>query len=643
MSFSRKSRGTALRMKLSFRARILAATLLLVSMALIAAGIAFYSSAESAIRRATADHLRFRASEILDTSVRYQSERLAMVDTWSTSDALQSTIDTGDPKFAEDYLKRSLAANPDTFGWAVVVDGESRIVAAVASGAPPTSVESVRGRTLASRGVDSVRERGAKRVALEALQLLPGGSPDAELVLACPIVDFTGEQVGVLAVVLTRRGIERFLAELTHAADASFIPVLFDADSRFVATAADRALPAASFVALADGAWDSELSGARYLGARTSRPASESPRWSAVVMVPQEVALAELHWLRRTVAIAFLAVLALICGASVLALRHAVRPLSEISESMGRVARGDLAVRLRQPGDDDLGRLVGSFNTMVAEVERAQKELQRTESLRREVEIARTIQTSILPRSMSLNGFELAARMRPASEVGGDFYDVISNGDGFWLVVGDVSGHGLNAGLVMLMAQAALHSAIAARPDAPPREVVIDVNRMLHENVRTRMGSDDYVTLMVVRHLGGGRFITAGSHQPCFVMRADGAVQVVEPQGPWCGLVPEIGPTVVETRIALGPGEGLWLISDGLIEAKNASGHVFGEERLVAAMRAVDEAAPAEAVSRVFAAIDGFASSQGDDMTLLMLRRHAEPALAVSAENLEPSARIARQ
>jgi sigma-B regulation protein RsbU (phosphoserine phosphatase) len=630
-------------MKLSLRTRILAATLLLVSMALVAAGIAFYGSAESAIRRATANHLRFRASEILDTSVRYQSERLAIVDTWSKSDALQSTLDNGDPKFAEDYLKRSLAANPDTFGWAALVDGQSRIVAAVASGAPPASVDSVRGHTLASRAVASVRDGGANVVALEALQLLPGGSPDAELVLACPIVDFTDEQVGVLAVVLTRRSIERFLAELTHGADASFIPVLFDGDSRLVATVAGRALPAAHFGALADGTWDSELSGARYLGARTSRPASESPRWSAVVMVPEEVALAELHWLRRTVAIAFLAVLALVGGASVLALRRAARPLSEISQSMGRVARGDLAVRLRQPGDDDLGRLVGSFNTMVAEVERAQKELQRTESLRREVEIARTIQTSILPRSVSLNGFELAAQMRPASEVGGDFYDVLSDGDGFWLVVGDVSGHGLNAGLVMLMAQAALHSAIAARPDAPPRQVVSDVNRMLHENIRTRMGSDDYVTLMVVRHLGGGRFVTAGSHQPCFVVRANGEVQVVEPQGPWCGLVAEIGPEVVETTIALGPGEALWLISDGLLEAKDASGHVFGEERLVAAMRVVDAAAPAEAVSRVFAAIDGFASRQEDDMTLLMLRRRAEPALAMSARTIEPSARIVQE
>ena len=98
---------------------------------------------------------------------------------------------------------------------------------------------------------------------------------------------------------------------------------------------------------------------------------------------------------------------------------------------------------------------------MVSEVERSRDELQRTEALRREVEIAHRIQTAILPVAPSLAGYEVAARMKPADDVGGDLYDLLPFDDTFWVLVGDVSGHGINSGLVMMMAQAAAYAAIA--------------------------------------------------------------------------------------------------------------------------------------------------------------------------------------
>ena len=99
---------------------------------------------------------------------------------------------------------------------------------------------------------------------------------------------------------------------------------------------------------------------------------------------------------------------------------------------------------------------------------RSHDELQRTEALRQEVQIAHRIQTAILPISPAVPGYEVAARMKPAEDVGGDLYDILSFPDTFWVLVGDVSGHGINSGLVMMMAQAAAYAAIADDPHSAP-------------------------------------------------------------------------------------------------------------------------------------------------------------------------------
>jgi phosphoserine phosphatase RsbU/P len=256
---------------------------------------------------------------------------------------------------------------------------------------------------------------------------------------------------------------------------------------------------------------------------------------------------------------------------------------------------------------------------MVSEVQRSRDELQRTEALRREVEIAHRIQTAILPVSTSLPGFDVAARMKPADDVGGDLYDLVPFDDTFWIIVGDVSGHGINSGLVMMMAQAAAYGAIADDPCCSPRDVVATVNRVLHENVRRRMRRDDYLTLMAARHLGGGRFVAAGAHQPIFVARRGGAVEVIDPLGPWCGLGAHVKPTEYEFEVL--PGETLCLITDGVVEAPDARGDLFGEERLARVLAQHGGRPASQALAAIFSHVEAFASAQMDDMTAVVLRR----------------------
>jgi sigma-B regulation protein RsbU (phosphoserine phosphatase) len=325
--------------------------------------------------------------------------------------------------------------------------------------------------------------------------------------------------------------------------------------------------------------------------------------------------------MRFILVVLYVAVLVGAAVASVWALKAATAPLSDVAASMSRVAGGDLTTRLPQVYSGELGHLVGSFNTMVAEVARSRDELQRTEALRREVQIAHRIQTAILPNSPAVAGYEVAARMMPAEDVGGDLYDVLAFPDTFWILIGDVSGHGINSGLVMMMAQAAAYSTIADDPTCRPGDVIAAVNRVIHENVRVRMGRDDYLTLMALRHLGGGKFVCAGAHQPVFLARASGTVEVLEPAGPWVGLAQDVSPAVVEQEFQVGFGDTLCLITDGVVEAAAASGELFGEDRLVALLGEPGPRSASQVLATIFERAEGFMARQADDMTSVILRR----------------------
>jgi sigma-B regulation protein RsbU (phosphoserine phosphatase) len=345
------------------------------------------------------------------------------------------------------------------------------------------------------------------------------------------------------------------------------------------------------------------------------------------MLVDEAQAQGRLAQLRWGLLALFGLVLAGAAGAAVLSLRQASRPLGEVAASMDRVAGGDLSTRVRAEYSGELGRLVTTFNTMVEEVSRARDELQRTEALRREVEIAHQIQTAILPVSPAVPGFEVAARMKPADDVGGDLYDILAFGDTFWVLVGDVSGHGINSGLVMMMAQAAAYAAIADDPHCTPGSVIAAVNRVVHENVRKRMRRDDYLTLMAARHMGDGRFVAAGAHQPVFIARGGGKVDVIEPTGPWVGLSPSVEPPPMpEYEFTLGKGDLVFFVTDGLLEAKDGGTDLFGEDRVKDLLARSEVPSASQALTDVFAAVERFSHEQADDMTGVVLRRKNEPA-----------------
>jgi PAS domain S-box-containing protein len=263
------------------------------------------------------------------------------------------------------------------------------------------------------------------------------------------------------------------------------------------------------------------------------------------------------------------------------------------------------------------------------------REATRTAKLEEELAIARRVQTSILPRELKVEGLEIAARMVPADEVGGDYYDVLPFDGGAWLAIGDVSGHGLDAGLVMLMVQSAFSAVTRARADATPREVVLAVNDVLVDNIRTRLVQEAHVTLTVFLYTADGRLTFAGAHEELLLYRRrTDQVELVATPGVWVGATRAISRSTVNSALALEKGDLLVLYTDGVTEAANADGEQFELPRLIQAVRDARGEPCAVIRDRILEATARWSARQDDDLTVVVLRytgpdeRAGEPAEA---------------
>jgi sigma-B regulation protein RsbU (phosphoserine phosphatase) len=268
------------------------------------------------------------------------------------------------------------------------------------------------------------------------------------------------------------------------------------------------------------------------------------------------------------------------------------------------------------------------ISDVTAEVERTRLAEAAKEVLRKsELSLAVRLQTSLLPRDLEAPGLEVAARMLPAEEVGGDYYDVIPIEGGCWIGIGDVSGHGLSAGVIMLMVQSAVSALVRESPAAAPRRLVCALNAMVFDNIRQRLGDRDHVTLSLLRYSSNGELVIAGAHEDVIIHRAaTGVCEVLPTEGTWLGGMPEIGPFTVDETHRLAPGDTLWLYTDGLTEAMNrGTREQFGLARTCRLLEEWHSEPVAVIRDRLFEALLAWSPVLADDVTILGMRYRGTP------------------
>jgi sigma-B regulation protein RsbU (phosphoserine phosphatase) len=239
------------------------------------------------------------------------------------------------------------------------------------------------------------------------------------------------------------------------------------------------------------------------------------------------------------------------------------------------------------------------------------------ERIKHQLTVARNIQQGLLPRQLpSSNYFELHAVTMPSQSVGGDYYDIITlPGERYGITVADVSGKGLGAAIMASMLQGAFAAVAAGAPDL--EELFRRVNDFLCERTPVEM----YATMFygLLNRSGRFSFVSAG-HPPSLILRADGTVDRLDSQNFPMGLFPG-APFAVDTA-RIEDGDILVVYSDGVTEAQDARGELFGDERLLTLLQGRTNLKCQDLGKEVIAKVNEFAGGapQADDITLIVMR-----------------------
>jgi sigma-B regulation protein RsbU (phosphoserine phosphatase) len=254
------------------------------------------------------------------------------------------------------------------------------------------------------------------------------------------------------------------------------------------------------------------------------------------------------------------------------------RNLNNLTDATARIATGDFSARVPVQGSRDVAALATAFNRMAEDLQGQQEQLLVQERLKRELELGRQIQSEMLPHeSLRLGLTEIKGMSIPAREVGGDFFNYFALDDGtVALLVGDVSGKGVGAALVMANFQATLRTRLtlghdlAAIADAIDRDMGANSPRGLYATLFVGILDPQSKRL---------RYVNAG-HNPQFAFRAGEHARLdrLESTGTPIGLLPGRGYT--QREIQLAAGDFLYFYTDGVVEAEDERGEMFGPERL---------------------------------------------------------------
>jgi serine phosphatase RsbU (regulator of sigma subunit) len=290
-----------------------------------------------------------------------------------------------------------------------------------------------------------------------------------------------------------------------------------------------------------------------------------------------------------------------------------------------RVIKGDFDIKIDIPNEDELGDLAASFNAMTVAVKKGREEAILRAQLESELETARKIQEKLLPREMpQLSGFEIAGTSLPSMQVGGDYFDFLDLGKGqLGVAIGDVSGKGIPAALLMANLQASLHAQTLEAGNVA--DVVSRINNLLVRSTESNMFATFFYGLLD-RNTSTFTSTNAG-HNPPILLRTTGDIERLETGDLVLGFLPD--QKYSQQTISLKFGDILVLYTDGITEARSPESEktedkLFGEERLIEVLKTNDSLSAREIQAAILQAVSTHTKNtpQEDDITLVIIKRN---------------------
>lgn len=365
--------------------------------------------------------------------------------------------------------------------------------------------------------------------------------------------------------------------------------------------------------------------------------ASPRPRTAALRASPagvKELILAGNAEVRTAIWAALITLAALLFDIYAIALAMALFMIFGLSRAVNRlyratsaIAAGDFSVRIPVKRKDQVGDLQRSFNQMAGHLQDLVATEAQKEAIEKELEIARRVQKSLLPADSSSNaegnGVEFSTHFSPSAAIGGDYFDVLPLADGrLAVVIADVSGHGLSAGLRMAMLKAGLQILVEQGRD--PEEILRRLDRLVRSSGEARAFVT--ATLALLDPATGVLEIINAGHPPTYLVRGGAAEEIALPGAPLGGIGGRYGRAERQLR----PGDIVVWLSDGLIEATDRQAEPFGYEKVQPALAPATSAQDAR--DRLLRAVAAHCAGQPaeDDQTLVVMRFRPDAAAAAA-------------
>jgi len=298
------------------------------------------------------------------------------------------------------------------------------------------------------------------------------------------------------------------------------------------------------------------------------------------------------------------------------------RPIKKLVLGAGEIAKGNFKTHVDIRTQDEIKTLGDSFNKMADDLEKSMAAKLYQERVEHELKLATEIQTRLLPKKIpDCRGLDLEAGLIPAEEIGGDIYDFISIGeDKMLMYLGDVTGHGVPAGIVSSVANSLFYG-FGEMGDL--KQILVAVNRVLSAKTLSNM----FMTLcLMVWDADSGKFnFASAGHEQILHYRAKTKDVILEPSGGVAlGMIPDISAHIAIQEVDLQPGDYLVVYSDGIPEAWKNEKESYGMERFQVACKQFGDLDSALAIKEaILADVEQFTAGydQMDDITLIVIKR----------------------
>jgi len=323
-----------------------------------------------------------------------------------------------------------------------------------------------------------------------------------------------------------------------------------------------------------------------------------------------------------------------------------VMPMNRVVKQVKNLLTGKNYRRIDPITIDEVGVMTHFFNEITRDLEKISYDIKERRRMSSELDIAAQIQKDVLPKEApEAPGLDIVAKTRTASEVGGDTFDFVLSPDSnqLFVYVGDVTGHGVPAGLIMMMVDT-LVTAMVSRGVDNGRDLVVSTNNLLTPRISSRL----FMTSVVLRwdKQAQKMYYTGAGHEHILIYHTKTEkVDSIRSGGIALGMIPDVSKIVQEKEIPLEIGDSVVLYTDGITEAKNKTGEMHSVERLAESLRKHGYRPSAESIfdnlTKDFANFVG-EYVQTDDITMIVIKYVGKEAatskvkLTVSAEEAQP-------